>query len=216
MPDRPRTVPTRPRPRRSSPQGFQGGFGRRSPLAQPFLAPALQVAEHRATCGAGLRWVGWQPRSLLYWGVVVQLLSALVFQIACYAGLPGVLEEWAEVAETSVHEQEVIWSYVPSVAGSVGFLFASYVYVVEVTHDYNICRRPDHYSLGYGVAIINLVGSLLFLGASLCYFAQEPPYQHVQPWEYLVSLWGVRFPFAVGSACFVVGAFLLLPESLSD
>jgi len=53
--------------------------------------------------------------------------------VACYAALPGVLAQWAEAARTDVHAQEVYWVYLPSVLGSVGFVFASYVYLVEVT-----------------------------------------------------------------------------------
>ena len=146
---------------------------------------------------------------------------AVDIQVACYAGLPGVLGQWAEAAGTDEHTQEVCWVYIPSVIGSAGFVFASYVYVVEVTHDYNILRTPSaerrsEHSLGYGVARLNLVGSVLFLAASAGYFAQAPPYEHVEPWEQLVSLWGVRFPFAAGSACFVAASLLMLPESLSD
>ena len=93
-----------------------------------------------------------------------------------------------------------------------------------MTHDYNIFRAPSpstyglgtEHSLGYGVARLNLGGSLLFLLASASYFAQAPPYGHLAPWEELVSLWAVRFPFAAGSACFVAAALLMLPESLSD
>ena len=48
------------------------------------------------------------------------------------------------------------------------------------------------------------------------YFAQAPPYEYLEPWEELVSMWAVRFPFAAGSACFVVAALLMLIESLSD
>ena len=85
-----------------------------------------------ACCGARLRWMGWQPRSLLYWGVVVQLAGACAFQVACYSGLPGVVEGWAERYHTSHYQQEVLWLFVPSVLGSLGFIFGSYVSVVEV------------------------------------------------------------------------------------
>ena len=61
-------------------------------------------------------------------------------QVACYAILPGVLEQWAEAAGTDGHQQEVYWVYIPSVLGSLGFVFASYVYVVEVTHDHTTLR----------------------------------------------------------------------------
>ena len=85
-----------------------------------------------------------------------------------------------------------------------------------MTHDYNILTQPDEYSIGYAVAVLNLAGSLFFTAASLGYFAQAPLYEASEDLEYLVSLWGVRFPFAVGSACFAVGGSLMLPEALSD
>ena len=63
----------------------------------------------------------------------------------------------------------------------------------------------------YGASLVNLAGSTLFLLASVTYFVQPP-----KEWAFEVSLWGVRFGFAMGSACFVVGAWLALLESLSD
>lgn len=57
-------------------------------------------------------------------------------------------------------------------------------------------------------ALLNLAGSLLFLVASAFYFFEEGWWEGAE--------WGVRFPFALGSACFMVGAFVSLPEVLSD
>ena len=107
-------------------------------------------------------------------------------------------------------------TYVLSVGGSLAFTFASYVYLVEVTHSYNPFARPDHSSWGYAISLLNLGGSLLFLLASGCYFVQVPPHSFPEPWEFYVNLWCVRFGFAVGSACFVLGSLLSLPEALAD
>ena len=68
----------------------------------------------------------------------------LSVQVACFATLPGVLEQWAEAAGTDVHAQEVYWVYLPSVLGSAGFVFASYVYVVEVMRDHSILRTDPN------------------------------------------------------------------------
>ena len=38
----------------------------------------------------------------------------------------------------------------------------------------------------------------------------------VAEWEFLASEWGVRFTYAVGSFCFIVGAILAFPEALAD
>ena len=62
------------------------------------------------------------------------------------------------------------------------------------------------------VALLNLLGSLLFLVASCCYFFDGAP----ERWRHGLDLWGVRFTFAVGSACFLLGAIVSLPEVLTD
>ena len=41
---------------------------------------------------ASLRWWGWQPRSILYWGALTQLVGACAFEVSCVAGLPGLIE----------------------------------------------------------------------------------------------------------------------------
>ena len=79
------------------------------------------------------------------------------------------------------------------------------------------CRRPpERLSLGYGVAALNLCGSVLFLVASCFYFAQVPPWDEPRKWEWYASEWGVRFPFLLGSIAFTVGAVLGMKEALSD
>ena len=85
-----------------------------------------------------------------------------------------------------------------------------------VTNDFNPFAKPGRLSFGYGVSLFNLVGSLLFLIASVLYFAQSPPYDETEEWEYLVSEWGVRFVFGIGSALFVVSSTFALPEILSE
>jgi len=154
-----------------------------------------------------LRWWGWQPRSLLYCAAAVQLLGAICFQVGLVASLPGMIEG---------HAAEVALIFTPSVLGSTAFTFASYVYLAEVTHSFNPLHRPDHLSLGYCVALLNLIGSANFLFASLGYYVEARPWEELANWEYLVSLWAVRFPFMIGSACFAVGAFIGLGEALSN
>ena len=161
-----------------------------------------------------LHWWRFQPGSLLWWAALVQLLSAAVFEVACMAGLPGVIEG---------HAMEVAYVYLPSLAGSVGFTFASYVYLVEVTHSSNPLHRPESLSVGYFIALLNLGGSLLYTIASCFYFTPEeeapPPLPGAEaPYDaaYYFSEFGVRFLYGLGSLCFVVGSALSFPELLSD
>ena len=155
-----------------------------------------------------LRWCGWQPHSLLYWGALMQLVGAILFIVGCFAQLP--------CFEPPSHEGLVWLLYVPSTVASSMFVFASYVYVVEVTHSYNICALPEVLSIGYAVSLLNFVGSVFFLIASACYFVQAPPWPRLDPWEWYASEWGVRFTFAIGSLAFTVAALLGLREALAD
>ena len=194
-------------------------------------------AEDEADEAPPLRWWGFQPRSVLYWGALSQLLGALLFNVACYAGLPGVIVAHRSPLATYLLEMWSVW--LPSVVGSLGFTFASWVYFSELVHSYSVCARPEPtLYLGWLVCVLNLVGSALFLIASLCYFARvvphsdtsatpsppssPPPSPSSDPpsgawgWAFEVSEWGVRFPFALGSACFLAGAAGAIVEILND
>ena len=51
-------------------------------LHAPMLHAPPTTPKPHGCSGCRVRWWGWQPRSLLYWGALVQLLSAIVFQVA--------------------------------------------------------------------------------------------------------------------------------------
>ena len=71
--------------------------------------------------------------------------------------------------------------------------------------------------LGYGVAACNLLGSVLYTIASVCYFCRAEEHEGGQyDWEYAADEWGVRFGYALGSAFFIVAALLSFPEVISD
>mmetsp|Transcript_29658 Transcript_29658/g.72168 ORF Transcript_29658/g.72168 Transcript_29658/m.72168 type:complete len:114 (-) Transcript_29658:394-735(-) len=110
--------------------------------------------------------------------------------------------------------QEVVLVYVPSILGSLCFTISSRVYVAEVSHSF-WSWLPERMSFGYTVAICNFIGSALFLIASACYLIQVEPWEEIEPWEYNVSEWGVRFLYALGSMSFVVGALVSFLETLN-
>ena len=64
--------------------------------------------------------------------------------------------------------------------------------------------------------MLNLIGSVLFLIASISYYFRTDGAGHMGGgrwgWEYQVAEWGVRFTFALGSACFTVAAAASLRE----
>ena len=135
-------------------------------------ALSVKQPEKNETCYAFLRRLHWwrfQPHSLLWWGALVQLIGACLFQVACYSALP--------VSGVEGLAGEAIWIYAPSLLGSLAFTFASYVYLLEVAADPRNPWVPPKTGirdwLGYAVALCNLVGSILFSIASLCYFARD-------------------------------------------
>lgn len=167
-----------------------------------------------------LHWWRYQPKSLLWWGALVQFIGATLFQVSLAADLPAIgLSQYGFWAEAT-------WVYVPSLLGSFCFTFASYVYLLEVAVDADAPWLPPptlRERMGFSSAWCNLVGSVLYTVSSAFYFAHPPPGEdelilEVAPleWEYLANFWGVRFGFGVGSLLFVAGTLLAFPDILSD
>lgn len=92
-------------------------------------------------CVRRLRWCGVQPGSLLWWASFSQLVGAILFQVACTYTLPF-------MPDIEDGERWLVWW--PSVVGSVTFVFASYVYVTEVTHTWNPFW-VEQMTIGYAV-----------------------------------------------------------------
>lgn len=182
-------------------------------------------AAEAETCSAWLSklyWWRYQPASLLWWAALIQLLGAVVFEVACVAGTPGVLH-------TARAEQA--WIYWPSIAASFTFVFSNAIYVLEVlppAAGWNMFARPEELTLGYGVSMANFAGSLLFAAAAVCDLARSysaPAHRPGQRWTELdfdtpfraaLTLWGVRFGYGSGSLCFAAGGVLGLVEVLND
>lgn len=153
-----------------------------------------------------LCWWRAQTGSLLWWGVFVQLIGGGLFSVACVSGLPGMLPSVGG---------EVVWIYTTSLLGSCGFVFNSYVCVLEESHDDLVCAPPNPLTIGFVVAWFNLLGSVLFLVASVGYFVQSDQIGLLPPeWDYPASEWGVRFTYGLGSFLFMLASGLGLVEIL--
>ena len=183
-----------------------------SRLSSKSSPPSSAPADSLLGCLRQLHWFRLQPGSLLWWGALIQLIGAILFEVACTAGLPGIAE--------SYELDEDWWINGPQLVGSACFVFASYVYLLEVAPlQGSSWTQPASLRdfLGYGVTLCNLAGSFLFLVASVFYFVHRwPRVVPQEEWEFLASEWGVRFGFGVGSAFFVAGALFSLPEVLND
>ena len=150
------------------------------------VATALEEAPRR------WRWFGWRPRNLGYLACAVQLLGTILFNFnTADAMLPGL--SWRE-------QDLLIWT--PNMLGSICFLVASYLAYAEVSHG-GASFAPR--SVSWWIAVVNLAGSVAFQLSALESFAGPTP---TSP-EML--FWSTFFT-AAGALCFLVGAYLLIPE----
>ena len=138
------------------------------------------------------RWLGWRPRNLGYLSCLVQLVGTILFNFNTADAM---------IAGLSWREQDVlIWT--PNMLGSICFLVASYLAYAEVSHGAGSLAPR---SLSWWIAVINLAGSVAFqLSALDSFVGPEPTSAEMLFWS---TLWT-----AVGALCFLVGAYLLIPE----
>lgn len=138
------------------------------------------------------RWFGWQPHNLGYLASAVQLVGTLFFNFnTADALMPGL--SWRE-------EDLLIWT--PNMFGSICFLVASYLAYAEVSHG---AASFAPWSISWWIAIVNLVGSVAFqISAVDSVFSPAPAAPAMLFWS--------TFLTAVGAACFLIGAYLLIPE----
>ncbi|MDH3790121.1 MAG: hypothetical protein OES41_00110 [Rhodospirillales bacterium] len=137
------------------------------------------------------RFLGWRPRNLGYLAASVQLVGTVLFNFntadALIAGLG-----WEG-------QDLVVWT--PDILGSICFLVASQLAVMEVSH-YFWSFQPR--ILSWWITVINLLGSVLFMISAVASF--------VEPGAVMASPWLANFGTFAGAVCFFVGAYLLIPE----
>ena len=94
----------------------------------------------------------------------------------------------------------LIWT--PNMLGSICFLVASYLAYAEVSHGAGSFAPR---SVSWWIAVVNLAGSVAFqLSALDSFVGPAPTSPEMLFWS---TLWT-----AVGALCFLVGAYLLIPE----
>jgi hypothetical protein len=139
------------------------------------------------------RWrlFGWCPKNLGYQAALVQLVGTLLFNVntadALIAGLG-----WEG-------QDLLVWT--PDILGSICFLVASQLAVMEISH-HAWSFQPR--SLSWWIAAINLLGSVLFMISAVASF--------VEPGAVMAAPWLANFGTFAGAVCFFVGAYLLIPE----
>lgn len=138
------------------------------------------------------RWFAWKPNSAGYSASLIQFVGTVLFNFntadAMITGLG-----WAG-------EDLLIWT--PDVIGSVCFLVASYVALIEVSHRF-WSFQPRQVS--WWIAVLNLLGSVAFMLAAA--FTVFLPSLGEMQWA-----WGANFFTMAGAVGFFSASYLLIPE----
>jgi hypothetical protein len=138
------------------------------------------------------RWFAWRPGEIGWLSAFAQLAGTLLFNLNTFdALLPGL--DWLQ-------EDLLIWA--PDAAGSVCFLVASALAVLEFGDGKWHWRPRD---ISWWVVNINLLGSVCF-GMSAIYAVILPGTGE------LLDAWAVNAWTLLGAIGFLTGAYLLVPE----
>ncbi|WP_421741308.1 hypothetical protein [Cellulomonas sp.] len=140
--------------------------------------------------------VGWHPRRIDFWAVLVQLVGTVFFNLSTFAATRADL--------TLAQERHLVWA--PDVGGSICFLVASWLAYAEVNR--GILPRSDR-SVGWGIAALNLLGSVAFGVAAVAA-------RYLRSTGELANLPLVNLGTFLGAVCFLVGAVLLPVESARE
>lgn len=137
------------------------------------------------------RWFAWKPRNTGYLASLIQLVGTLLFNLNTGDALLTSLS-W-------VQEDILIW--VPNMAGSLCFLAASYLALMEISHGW---WSFEPRQVAWWVVIVNLAGSVAFQVSALYGFFPQPP---EAGWAWDANLWTF-----IGALCFFVASYLMIPE----
>ena len=144
------------------------------------------------TPGRSWRWFAWKPHNAGYSASLIQFIGTVLFNIntadAMIAGLG-----W-------VGEDILIWT--PDVIGSVCFLIASYLALIEVSHRFWSVQPRQ---VGWWIVALNMLGSVAFMLAAV--FTVFLPASGEMEWA-----WGANFFTLVGAAGFFSASYLMIPE----
>jgi hypothetical protein len=138
------------------------------------------------------RWLAWKPHNAGYLASLIQFAGTLLFNFntadAMITGLG-----WVE-------QDVLIWA--PDVIGSVCFLVASYLAMIEISHSF-WSFEPRQTS--WWIAIINLAGCVGFqLSAFISFYPPHP--------GSAVLGWMAALLTFIGAGCFFVASYLMIPE----
>jgi len=140
----------------------------------------------------GFRWFAWRPAQIGWLSAFIQFVGTLLFNVNTLDALLPEMD-WLQ-------QDLLVWA--PDIIGSVCFLVSSWLAVLELCHGYWCWHLR---SLSWWIVIVNLLGSVAFMISAV--FAMIPPGS-----TDVLALWLANLGTFVGAVCFLIGAFLLLPE----
>jgi len=138
------------------------------------------------------RWFAWKPYNAGYSASLIQLVGTLLFNFNTADAMISKL--------TLVEAELLVWT--PDVIGSVCFLVASYLALIEVSHRFWSFQPRQ---LSWWIVMLNLLGSAAFMLAAV--FSFFLPSTGSAEW-----LWGANFFTLVGAVWFLVASYLMIPE----
>ena len=142
------------------------------------------------------RIVAFEPRRIDWWSSVVQFVGTLFFNVMTFRAMKTGLE--------NPSYNRLVWA--PDAVGSICFLASGYLAYVEVCGMYACWRRR---SLEWKIATVNFLGCIAFgISAIAAYIVPST--------GSALDLAAANSFTALGGACFLVGAVLLLPESAAQ
>ncbi len=142
------------------------------------------------------RFFGFRPRMVGYWASLVQWIGTITFNVMTLnAFIPGL---------NSAGEDLATWT--PDMIGSICFLIASFLALIEVCHRWFCMQLKD---MGWWIAMLNLLGSIAFQLSALYAYIPPSGNEAISPW--LNNFWT-----ALGAACFLVASLMLLPEAAPE
>lgn len=131
-----------------------------------------------------------ETRRIDWWACGIQSIGTLCFNVSTFAAMVSGLS-W---------RSEELWVWMPDVVGSVCFLVASYLAATEVGW------APRVKAGEWWICQLNWIGSIAFGISAVAAFVIPGSAQLLSPEG--AALWTL-----VGAVCFLVGAYLLLPEA---
>jgi hypothetical protein len=139
-----------------------------------------------------VRLLSWEPARIDWWAGLIQLAGTLFFNRSTFQALQANL--------SASEANQMIWR--PDALGSICFLVASALAWAEAGHEWVSWKPRD---ISWWIALLNLAGSVAF---GISAIASKIVPTDDQPRSLVISNLGTF----IGAMCFLVGAFLLLPE----